>query len=96
MKQMTANDAKSRFGELLDNAIREPVLIKRYGREVAVVLAAEEYASLEQARLDNLLQALDAGAADVAAGRTIALNSREELHGFFEQLLDESRAESVA
>ena len=43
----SAVDAKNRFGELLDAARREPVVIKKHGRSVAVMLSAEEYARLE-------------------------------------------------
>lgn len=44
---VAAGDAKNRFGELLDTAQREPVVIQKHGRAVAVVLSAEEYARFE-------------------------------------------------
>lgn len=43
----SAVDAKNRFGELLDAARREPVIIKKHGRSVAVMLSTEEYKRLE-------------------------------------------------
>ena len=43
----TAREAKNNFGRLLDEARRLPVFIKRNGREVAVMLSAEEYKFLE-------------------------------------------------
>lgn len=43
----SAADAKNRFGELLDAARREPVVIKKHGRSVAVMLSSEEYRRLE-------------------------------------------------
>ena len=43
MKSVTARDAKTNFGELLDTAIREPVSITRNGRPVAVVLSRQDF-----------------------------------------------------
>ena len=39
MITLTSLDAQSRFGELVDTAQREPVLITRRGRPVSVVLS---------------------------------------------------------
>ena len=46
MKLFTAKDAKTNFGQLLDTAIREPVSITRNGRQVAVILSAQDYERL--------------------------------------------------
>ena len=43
MKTMQATDAKNRFGEMLDDAASEPVLIQKNGRDVAVVMSRAEY-----------------------------------------------------
>lgn len=43
MKTMQATDAKNRFGELLEDAISEPVLIQKNGRDVAVVMSKVEF-----------------------------------------------------
>lgn len=43
----TAKEAKNNFGRLLDEARRIPVIIKRNGRKVAVMLSLEEYNFLE-------------------------------------------------
>ena len=43
MKTDSATDAKQRLAALLDTAQREPVLIRRQNRDVAVILSAEEY-----------------------------------------------------
>lgn len=40
---MQATDAKNRFGELLEDAIGEPVLIQKNGRDVAVVMSKAEF-----------------------------------------------------
>lgn len=43
MKTVSATDAKQRLAALLDAAQREPVLIRRQNRDVAVIISAEEY-----------------------------------------------------
>ncbi|MBL1208713.1 type II toxin-antitoxin system prevent-host-death family antitoxin [Geminocystis sp. GBBB08] len=46
MKSLTASEAKNRFGMLLDWARREPVIIEKQGRQVAILLSVEEYERL--------------------------------------------------
>jgi prevent-host-death family protein len=48
VKTVAAKEAKQSFGQLLDDAQREPVRIQRHGRAVAVVLSAAEFERLEQ------------------------------------------------
>ena len=47
MKTMAAKEAKQSFGQLLDDAQREPVMIERNGRPVAVVLAIADFERFE-------------------------------------------------
>ncbi len=61
MNTMSANAAKSHFGELLDIARREPVTIKKHGRPVVVVLSTEEYEELEAIKLSRLRSEVDEG-----------------------------------
>ena len=49
MKTMTATDAKNHFGELLDMVHAGPVRLQRQGRDVAVILSAEEFRRLSTA-----------------------------------------------
>jgi prevent-host-death family protein len=53
MKTVSATDAKQRLAALLDAAQREPVLIRRQNRDVAVIMSAEEY---QRIRKINVLQ----------------------------------------
>lgn len=46
MAEITATDAKNRFGQVLEMAQAEPVRIQKNGRDVAVVLSPEQYARL--------------------------------------------------
>lgn len=44
MKIMTARDAKNRFGEFLDAARREPVVVTKNDRPVAMMISIEDAA----------------------------------------------------
>ena len=43
MRYVSASDAKQKLATILDAAQREPVMISRQKRDVAVVLSAQEY-----------------------------------------------------
>ena len=43
MQYVSASDAKQHLAAILDTAQREPVMIRRQKRDVAVVLSAQEY-----------------------------------------------------
>lgn len=45
MKSMTARDAKTRFGELLDTMQREPVVITKNNRPVGIMISMEDAAN---------------------------------------------------
>ncbi|MBL8450358.1 MAG: type II toxin-antitoxin system Phd/YefM family antitoxin [Dechloromonas sp.] len=46
MRTITASEAKQGFASLIDTASREPVVIQRQKRDVAVVLSMAEYERL--------------------------------------------------
>ena len=46
MRSVSATEAKQRLAALLDAAQREPVVIRRQNRDVAVIMSAEEYARI--------------------------------------------------
>ena len=48
MAEMTATDAKNKFGQLLEMARTEPVRIQKNGRDVGVMLSPEQYAALTE------------------------------------------------
>lgn len=51
MRYFSATEAKQAFGTALDAAQREPVVIRKQNRDVAVLLSAEEYAKLRGLRI---------------------------------------------
>ncbi|MDC9823921.1 type II toxin-antitoxin system prevent-host-death family antitoxin [Devosia sp. ZB163] len=46
MAEMTATEAKNKFGQVLEMAQAEPVAIQKNGRDVAYVVSAEQYSAL--------------------------------------------------
>jgi prevent-host-death family protein len=43
MKSIQATEAKNRFGEMLEDAISEPIVIQKNGRDVAVLMSKAEF-----------------------------------------------------
>ena len=66
---LTASDAKREFGEVLLQAQKGPVGINKNGKPVAVMLSADTYAEMERMQRQLIQQQIDAGVADVEAGR---------------------------
>jgi prevent-host-death family protein len=57
MKRVAATEAKNRLGAILDEAQREPIIIQRQDRDIAVVLSMTEF---ERMRAGNVKAFLDA------------------------------------
>jgi prevent-host-death family protein len=56
MKTVAATEAKNRLGAILDEAQREPIVIRRQDRDIAVVLSMADY---ERLRAGNIQAFLD-------------------------------------
>ena len=56
MKSVPATEAKNRLGAILDEAQREPIVIRRQDRDIAVVLSMADY---ERLRTGNIQAFLD-------------------------------------
>ena len=54
METLTANEAKTHFGEMLLKAQRAPVQIKKNGKPVAVLVSFDEYESIEALKMGYL------------------------------------------
>lgn len=79
MKSLSANEAKTHFGELLLKAQKEPVQISRNGKPVAVMISMDEYDAIDKLKL-NLLK-LRAAEADNET-------SLVDGESFFNELMD--------
>jgi len=67
MRYVSATDAKQRLAALLDAAQREPVMIRRQKRDVAVVLLPQEYDRLRALNVDEFERFCDRVAQCAAA-----------------------------
>jgi prevent-host-death family protein len=66
LKTVPATEAKNRLGAILDDAQREPVVIRRQDRDIAVILSMADYERLRTGNIQAFLQLRDqvAGEAD--------------------------------
>lgn len=71
MKTYTANQAKTRFGEFIDEAQRQPVRVMRHDRVVGVMVSAQDYEAMRLFYANRLGQTMDRVAGSAArAGLT--------------------------
>ena len=73
MKKVAATEAKNRLGAILDEAQREPIVIQRQDRNVAVVLSMAEY---ERMRTGNVTAFLDLRRQVAAAAKAKGLTAK--------------------
>ena len=59
MKEITAKDAKNRFGQLLQSAQQGPVRVTRNGRPVGVVMSVQQFERLRGAAWERLTATMD-------------------------------------
>jgi antitoxin Phd len=57
MKKVAATEAKNRLGALIDDAQREPIVIQRQDRDVAVILSMAEFNRIRAANVADFLEA---------------------------------------
>ena len=85
MHILTANEAKTQFGDLLLKAQREPVQITRNGKPVAVVVSAEDYEPIEAMKLQLLQMKIQRSQHDMAIGNAV------DGETFFSELLEQDK-----
>lgn len=54
MRTVSATEAKQGFAALLDTAQREPVVIRRHERDIAVLVSADEFERLRDLHVRDL------------------------------------------
>lgn len=78
MQTFTANEAKTRFGEFIDLAQKEPVRVMRRDRVVGVMVSASDYEAMRQFYADRLAKTMDE-TADAAARAGLTPEKLDEL-----------------
>lgn len=79
MKTLTANEAKTHFGEFIDLAQRAPVRVTRRDRVVGVMVSAQDFEAMRAFYADRLQQTLGETARDAAAAGLTAAKLEELL-----------------
>jgi prevent-host-death family protein len=67
LKTVPATEAKNRLGAILDEAQREPIVIRRQDRDIAVVLSMADYERLRSGNVRAFLDLRTEVAAQAAA-----------------------------
>jgi len=67
MKTVAATEAKNRLGAILDDAQREPIVIQRQDRDIAVVISMAEYERLRSGNVQAFMDLRNETAAQAAA-----------------------------
>ena len=81
MKAVSANEAKTQFGDMLLNVQRAPVQINKNGKPVAVMVSMDDYEMMEILKIQMLKERVQRAKTDIEAGSTTDGDS------FFDELL---------
>jgi prevent-host-death family protein len=68
MNTFTSNDAKQKFGEVIELALQEPVSITRHGRPSVVVTSDADYRELLAIKYERLKEEVARGFASFGPG----------------------------
>ncbi|MCF6320020.1 MAG: type II toxin-antitoxin system prevent-host-death family antitoxin [Proteobacteria bacterium] len=82
MEILTANKAKTHFGEMLMKVQREPVQIDKNGKPIAVVVSIEDYEAAENIKLQVLQDRFKQINEDIKNGLLV-----DDADEFFEKLI---------
>ena len=78
MRYISASDAKQAFGTAIDAAQREPVVIRRQKRDVAVLMSIADYEKLTRLNVEEFQRFCDV-IGERAAGRGLSEEKLAEL-----------------
>ena len=81
MKAVSANEAKTQFGDMLLNVQRAPVQIDKNGKPVAVMVSMDDYEMMENLKIQMLKERVQRAKTENEAGSTTDGDS------FFDELL---------
>jgi prevent-host-death family protein len=77
MISFSANDAKQRFGQVIDTALQQPVAITKHNRRSVVIVSDAEYRALCELRQDALQQQVRAGFEQLDSGKTASRTPKQ-------------------
>jgi prevent-host-death family protein len=59
VKAVSATEAKQRFAAIIDAAQKEPIVVRRQNRDVAVIISPEQYERIHRNDVEELLRFCD-------------------------------------
>lgn len=71
MESLTANEAKTQFGDMLLKAQKAPIQINKNGKPVAVVVSMDDYKGIEALKLRLLKSRIIQAKKDIASQETV-------------------------
>ena len=71
-KGIPAAEAKTHFGALLERVQREPLMISKKGRPVAVLMSIDEFETHQRIKLEQLRREVREGLEDLESGAVIS------------------------
>ncbi len=89
MLTFTANDAKNKFGEVIDAALQSPVSITKHNRRSVVVLSDAEYRNLARMGHDRLKAEAKAGFDQLDRGQKASRTPRQIADDVRRQFIEE-------
>jgi len=60
MQYVSSTDARNNLSKAIDMAQRQPVMVQKQGRDVAVILSPEDFARITQDNIEEFLAFCDA------------------------------------
>lgn len=91
MNTVTAKEAKQHFGETIEKAHREPVIVTKHGRPSVVIVDNEEFETLQQIKYDHFKSEVLKGFNEIKNGE-ISDSSIDEI---FDKFLEKKRKEKA-
>lgn len=67
MKAINDSDLERGFAEILDEAQRQPIVIRREGQDIAAIVSIRDYESIRVAGITSFIQARNDAAQEAAA-----------------------------
>lgn len=78
METFASTEAKDKWGQIADTALRHPVTITKHGRATLVVTSVQDYQALQQLKYSQLQSDIREGVKDLEA-RRISTKSVDDL-----------------
>lgn len=91
MQTFTANDAKQKFGLVMDSALQEPITITKHGRPSVVIISDAEYKELLRLKYQSLKEDVGMGFQSLGQNEGVVVKNEEDLAKVMAQVKSRGR-----